>query len=222
MNRFKKIAATGGVTVAFLFAFYSLATPPRVEKPAAAQVTKTENDAEAERKEFRSVVLRHMEMGETVTVTNDRIGYLDGVVKLVPLKRQSPEITEMTKSTMKSRTMLLGSEIERIAGRLRNPAAREGLTQFARTASEEDKYIFMNVGRTINLDDYTAGTKAVPTPTEDPQKKCYDSCQTLCHTVTTTACKWDCRIVNSEKVCTESCPTIATEVCNVVCKKTCD
>ncbi len=222
MNMFRKIGVVIGLAAVFLLAFYELSPARRLETSVAAQTTKTENDSLAVREEFRNVVIKHIEMGETVTVENDRIGYLAGAVKLIPRKRSEPRVAEMTKSVGPKPKMLLGAEIEAIAGRLRDSQTREGLITFARTASEEDKYIFLNVGSTIVIEAPPDGTKALPKPTETPEKRCYDSCETLCRIVTTSACKWNCRMVNNEKVCEESCPTIATEVCNVVCKKRCD
>ncbi len=221
MENYRKIIAVAGVAAAFLFAFYSLATAPKLENPVLAQATVTPENVNATRAEYREAVLKRMEMGERVSVPDDRIGYLEGVVKLVKKKEASKE-TVTTKSVDRMPKMTSGAEIERLAARLTDSRFRDGLKAFAANATDEQKLNFLNVGGRLYLDDFTGGSKAVPQPTDNPEKKCYDSCQTICHIGCKEVCTWDCRIVNGEKVCEKSCSTICPEVCNVVCKKVCD
>ena len=221
MENYRKIIAVAGVAAAFLFAFYSLATAPRFEIPAAAQATVTPEKANDVRSEYREAVLRRMEMGDRVAVPDDRIGYLEGDVKLV--KKQEVVSEKMrTKSMDRMPKVSTGAEIERIAGRFQNPEFRDGLKAFARNATEDQKMAFLNVGGKFYLDDLNAGAMAVPRPTEDPEKKCRESCERIFNIVCKEVCDWDCRIVNSEKVCEKSCKTICPEIENIVCKKLCD
>ncbi|MBK8149833.1 MAG: hypothetical protein IPK58_16925 [Acidobacteria bacterium] len=220
MGNYRKIIAVAGVAVAFLFAFYSLATAPRFEIPAAAQATVTPENANSVRKEYREAVLKRMEMGDRVAVPEDRIGYLEGDVKLVN-KQESVSEKMTTKSLDRMPKISAGAEIERIAGRFQNPEFRDGLKAFARNAADDRKIAFLNGGK-FYLDDLNAGAKAVPRPTEDPEKKCRESCERIFNIVCKEICEWDCRIVNGEKVCEKSCKTICPEIENIVCKKLCD
>lgn len=199
-----------------------------LEQAVSAQTTKiTAADAEAARKDYRDVVLKHMTLGETVSVPDDRIGYLEGSVRLVPRKRAEAKTFEAksfetTKSLPKTTVNVLGAEIERLADRLSDPAAKEGMRSFARGATEEEKYAFLFGGQSLDLNQYLDKPVTFATATPEPKKDCYNSCQTLCHASCKTVCKWDCRIVNGEKVCEESCSTICPEVCNVVCHRVCN
>ena len=113
------------------------------------------------------------------------------------------------------------AEIEGIAAEIKDPVTRDGLKNFAAKASEDEKYKFLYVGGVCDLNNYllTAGPVAKPT---DTKKECYDSCQTMFRVVCKEVCKWDCRIVNGEKVCEQSCSTICPEVSNVVCHRVCN
>lgn len=214
-----KIMTIAGVAVVLLFAGYAMVTTPRVGSQVPAPVAKTPEKPDTAKKEYRAAVLRRLEMGDRVTVPDDRIVLLEGDVKLVNKADRANVMAESTKS-MKTLTADLPPDIETLADRLTDPALRAGLKQYARNATAEQRTNFLYVGGKVYVDD--AGGKAVPAPTEDAEKKCNESCQTITNILCKEVCNWDCRIVNGEKVCEKSCSTICPEITNIVCKKVCD
>ncbi len=216
MNKLTRLMAIAGVAVAFLLAVYGLVTAPKIE-PATKAQTATPERADKLRREYRDAVLRRLELGDRVAVPDDRIGDLSGAVKLIEKRDVSKSRTDVRKTIdLKSGSI---AEIDSVASRLTDPALRDGLSSFARNASEQERAAFLNGGR-FYVDNF--GTKAVPQPTEDAEKKCRDSCETITSILCKEVCNWDCRIVNGEKVCEKSCSTICPEITNIVCKKVCD
>ena len=173
-------------------------------------------------KEYRYAVLQHMAQGETVSVPIDKIGYLEGTVRLVPYRHAQPAGVKASVSVPKTTEGDLSPQIEVLAGRMQDPVAKEGLKSFAQKGSSDEKMAFFYLGRPLDLLNYTTGPALVKAASQDSQKNCYDSCETLCHVACHQACTWDCSIVNGERVCTESCSTICPEVCNVVCHRVCN
>lgn len=183
-------------------------------KIAASQDASFAND-------YREAVLKHMAQGETVSVPIDKIGYLDGAVRLVSYQRAERASAQASSADSKTTEKGPAAEIEALANRLQDPVTKEGLKSFARKGSIEEKLAFLHSTKRLDLDNYNAGSGAVKAASDDTQRTCYDSCQTLCHASCEPVCTYDCRIVNGEQVCTESCHTICSPVCDVICHRVC-
>jgi hypothetical protein len=222
MANLLKSTAIAVVVVAVLFVLYALVASPRIESQVTTPATKTPEANAARQREYREAVLKRIEMGDVVSVPDDRIGFLEGEVKLVQGRKDAVKRGMIAKSLDSKPKIAAGTQIEELAGRLERSDLRDGLKIFARNATDDQKFEFLNIGGKVLLDDFSAGAKAAPQPTEDPAKKCYESCETIFHIVCKEVCKWDCRIVNGEKVCEKSCETICPEIRNIVCKKICD
>ncbi|MDD4856872.1 MAG: hypothetical protein PHD74_02060 [Candidatus Krumholzibacteria bacterium] len=193
---------------------------PRSATPPSIQTTKVAARHEAMFAVlYREAVLKHMAQGETVSVPADRIGYLNGVVRLVSHEPTQSASVQAGESAPMTAEQELSTQIEVLAGQLQDPEAQEGLKSFARGASSEEKIAFFYFGETLDLRKYATGALLAKAASDD---KCHESCQTLCHVTCHEVCTWDCRIVNGEKVCEESCSTICPEVCNVICHRVCD
>lgn len=218
MRMISKVMAIAGVAIAFCLALIAMATATRVGSQANPTVATTPEKANEARREYREAVLRRLEMGDRVTVPEDRIGYLEGDVKLISMPERAKVMTERSKSAGLKADPIL--DIESQAERLRNPELRAGLKNFARYSTAEQRSNYLNGGGKIYVDEF--GSKPVPAPTGDAEKKCRDSCETITSILCREVCNWDCRIVNGEKVCEKSCSTICPEITNIVCKKVCD
>lgn len=221
MRKYRDVLTVAGFAIVFLFAAFGLAVSTRTDGANALRPTPTPAKPESLQKEYRDAVLKRIDMGDRVSVPEDRIAYLKGEVRLVPKKAEkSPEA--MNKSMDRRLPASDPVGIETVARKLGRAELRDGLNAFSRTATEEQRSVFLNVGGTFDLDALNAETRAAPNPSEDPTKKCYQSCETIFHIVCKEVCKWDCRIVNTERVCEQSCETICPEIRNVVCKRVCD